>query len=162
VTEGDYTTRVASSQHENATSVKLKNFAHRLKLVFPGQSVAEIARKLGVPHPTVSNYFKHNRVPATEILTKIADETDVSLTWLLTDKGPQWVISTDESEAGGKTEDLKEDGISHSRLPEATKPPSLDSKGSEERVLAAHMQLIIEQNNLIIDLLQKIAAGLKL
>lgn len=34
------------------------------------------------------NYF-NGRLPATDILTKIANETGVSLTWLLTEKGPE-------------------------------------------------------------------------
>jgi transcriptional regulator with XRE-family HTH domain len=48
--------------------------------------MADIARRLELPHATVRNYFQ-GRMPAPEVLIKIANETNVSLNWLLTGKG---------------------------------------------------------------------------
>jgi transcriptional regulator with XRE-family HTH domain len=63
-----------------------EKFQDRLKQVFDNASMAEIARRLELPHATVRNYFQ-GRMPAPEVLIKIANETNVSLNWLLTGKG---------------------------------------------------------------------------
>lgn len=63
-----------------------ENFQDRLKQVFDNASMADIARRLELPHATVRNYFQ-GRMPAPEVLIKIANETNVSLNWLLTGKG---------------------------------------------------------------------------
>ena len=52
--------------------------------------MAQIARRIGVPHATVRNYFR-GRLPSPDVLIKIANETDVSLTWLLIGRGPQYL-----------------------------------------------------------------------
>jgi transcriptional regulator with XRE-family HTH domain len=62
------------------------DFQDRLKQVFDNGSMADIARRLDLPHATVRNYFQ-GRMPAPEVLIKIANETNVSLNWLLTGKG---------------------------------------------------------------------------
>ncbi len=48
--------------------------------------MAEIARRLGLPHATIRNYFQ-GRLPSPEVLIKIAAETNVSLNWLLAGDG---------------------------------------------------------------------------
>jgi len=63
-----------------------EDFQKRLQRAFDYASMADIARRIGVPHATVRNYFG-GRLPAPEVLIKIANQTDVSLTWLLTGKG---------------------------------------------------------------------------
>lgn len=63
-----------------------KEFAQRLGEVFGFASMADIARRIGVPHATIRNYFQ-GRLPAPEVLIKIAHETNVSLNWLLTGTG---------------------------------------------------------------------------
>lgn len=130
-------------------------FADRFQQVFPGLSVAEIARKLEIPHATARNYMR-GRTPAAEILIKIASETDVSLNWLLTGAGPQSVtlrpMTAEESKILSD-----ENGSSRPRL-QTDAPDAELRKGSEEKVLVAHLQLIIEQNNRIIDLLERLIA----
>lgn len=64
----------------------IEKFQDRLKQVFDNASMAEIARRLELPHATVRNYFQ-GRMPAPDVLIKIANETNVSLNWLLTGKG---------------------------------------------------------------------------
>ena len=71
-------------------------FSRRLSQAFDFARMSDIARRIGVPHATVRNYF-HGRMPAPEVLIKIAGETNVSLNWLLTGNGdvyvgpgPQW------------------------------------------------------------------------
>lgn len=65
-------------------------FSDRLRVAFGGASMAEVARRLGLPHATVRNYFQ-GRLPAADILERIAKETNVSLSWLLLDLGPRYV-----------------------------------------------------------------------
>ncbi len=67
-----------------------REFTERLKRAFDYQSMAEIARRLEVPHATIRNYFQ-GRLPAPEVLIKIADETNVSLNWLLLGQGEMYV-----------------------------------------------------------------------
>lgn len=65
-------------------------FQERLKQAFDFATMAEIARRIGVPHATVRNYFG-GRMPAPEVLIKIANETHVSLNWLLIGTGEMYV-----------------------------------------------------------------------
>ena len=51
--------------------------------------MAEVARQLKIPHATVRNYYL-GRLPAPEVLIKIANETSVSLNWLLTGVGDMY------------------------------------------------------------------------
>jgi len=66
-----------------------EDFRRRLNKVFDNGSMADIARQLNLPHATVRNYFQ-GRLPATEVLIKIANETGVSLNWLLLGKGEMY------------------------------------------------------------------------
>ena len=61
-------------------------FQERLSSAFGNASMAEIARRINAPHATVRNYFQ-GRMPAPEVLIKIANETNVSLNWLLLGTG---------------------------------------------------------------------------
>jgi AcrR family transcriptional regulator len=67
-----------------------KEFSERLSEAFDKATMAAIARRLGVPHATVRNYFG-GRMPSPEVLIKIARETNVSLNWLLTGTGERFV-----------------------------------------------------------------------
>src|SRR4051794_23923362 len=69
-----------------------EEFTQRLQRAFDYASMAEIARRIGVPHATVRNYFQ-GRMPAPDVLIKIANETNVSLNWLLTGKGEMFLAS---------------------------------------------------------------------
>lgn len=62
------------------------DFVERLRKLFGHASMAEIARRIDVPHATIRNYFQ-GRLPAPEVLIKLARETGVSLNWLLTGEG---------------------------------------------------------------------------
>ncbi|HMQ03132.1 MAG TPA: helix-turn-helix domain-containing protein [Pyrinomonadaceae bacterium] len=66
------------------------DFVYRLRRTFDFASMAAIARRIGVPHATVRNYFQ-GRVPAPDVLIKIANETDVSLNWLLSGTGEMYL-----------------------------------------------------------------------
>jgi transcriptional regulator with XRE-family HTH domain len=68
------------------------DFTERLKQAFDHATMAEIARRIDVPHATVRNYF-HGRMPAPEVLIKIASQTHVSLNWLLTGQGQMYVTA---------------------------------------------------------------------
>jgi AcrR family transcriptional regulator len=64
-------------------------FRERLEQAFGHATMAQIARRLGIPHATVRNYFG-GRLPAPEVLIKIANETNVSLNWLLMGTGEMY------------------------------------------------------------------------
>jgi transcriptional regulator with XRE-family HTH domain len=66
-----------------------KEFIERLTRAFDNDPMAEVARRLGVPHATVRNYYQ-GRHPAPEVLIKMSDESGVSLNWLLTGKGDMY------------------------------------------------------------------------
>ena len=63
-----------------------EGFVERLNKAFGGQTVASVARRLGVSHATVRNYYL-GRLPSPEVLILIANETGVSLNWLLLGEG---------------------------------------------------------------------------
>lgn len=63
-----------------------RDFIERLHKAFNNESMADVARRLKIPHATVRNYYK-GRLPAPEVLIKIANETRVSLNWLLIGTG---------------------------------------------------------------------------
>jgi transcriptional regulator with XRE-family HTH domain len=62
------------------------DFVDRLNKTFEGATMAVVAKRLGIPHATVRNYY-NGRLPAPEVLTKIAAATGVSLNWLLLGRG---------------------------------------------------------------------------
>ncbi len=66
------------------------DFSERLKQAFEYATMAEVARQLDVPHATVRNYYQ-GRMPAPEVLIKIANQTHISLNWLLTGSGPMFL-----------------------------------------------------------------------
>lgn len=65
-------------------------FTERLKQAFDFATMAEIARRIDVPHATIRNYFL-GRMPAPDVLIKIANQTHVSLNWLLTGSGQMYL-----------------------------------------------------------------------
>jgi transcriptional regulator with XRE-family HTH domain len=65
------------------------DFIARLRRSFDDASMAVVARRLGIPHATVRNYYQ-GRLPAPEVLIKIAGETGVSLNWLLMGAGEMY------------------------------------------------------------------------
>lgn len=74
-------------------------FVERLKLAFENASMAEIARRVEVPHATIRNYFQ-GRLPAPEVLIKIAAETNVSLNWLLLGAGEMYLRGAEPLDLG--------------------------------------------------------------
>ena len=66
-----------------------RKFIERLHAAFDNESMADVARRLKIPHATVRNYYQ-GRLPAPEVLIKIANETGVSLNWLLIGNGDKY------------------------------------------------------------------------
>ena len=66
-----------------------RDFTQRLRTAFDNESMADVARRLKIPHATVRNYYQ-GRLPAPEVLIKIANETGVSLNWLLIGTGDKY------------------------------------------------------------------------
>lgn len=69
-----------------------RSFQERLSRIFDYGSMADIARRLELPHATIRNYFG-GRLPSPDVLILIANETNVSLNWLLTGKGEMYAGS---------------------------------------------------------------------
>lgn len=67
----------------------VNDFVRRLNEAFGHASMAEVARRLKVPHATVRNYYQ-GRLPASDVLIKIANETGISLNWLLIGTGDMY------------------------------------------------------------------------
>ncbi|MCA1589154.1 MAG: helix-turn-helix domain containing protein [Acidobacteria bacterium] len=91
-----------------------ESFVERLREAFGFATMAEIARRIGVPHATVRNYFG-GRLPAPDVLIKIANETNISLNWLLTGKGEMF-LDPGASLDLGKLIDRKIDQIIERKL----------------------------------------------
>ncbi|HQY68728.1 MAG TPA: helix-turn-helix domain-containing protein [Pyrinomonadaceae bacterium] len=79
-------------------------FILRLNRAFDHASMADVARRLGIPHATVRNYYQ-GRMPAPEVLIKIANETNVSLNWLLIGTGDMYAGQTPKIGLGRFIED---------------------------------------------------------
>jgi len=86
------------------------NFKERLEKAFGYVTMAQIARRLGIPHATVRNYFG-GRLPAPEVLIKIANETNVSLNWLLMGTGDMYAGAPKNFDLGTILEQSIEDII---------------------------------------------------
>lgn len=76
-------------QNIRFTGIMNDEFILRLRKAFDNASMAVVARRLGIPHATVRNYYQ-GRLPAPEVLIKIATETGVSLNWLLIGTGDMY------------------------------------------------------------------------
>jgi transcriptional regulator with XRE-family HTH domain len=76
-----------------------EDFVKRLDKAFDHASMADVARKLSIPHATVRNYY-NGRLPAAEVLIKIARESGVSLNWLLLGRGEMYVQDTARVDIG--------------------------------------------------------------
>jgi transcriptional regulator with XRE-family HTH domain len=68
------------------------DFQSRLRRTFEDATMAQIARRIDVPHATIRNYFS-GRLPAPEVLIKIAKATNISLNWLLLGTGEMYAGS---------------------------------------------------------------------
>ena len=74
-------------------------FVDRLRAAFGGASMAVVARRLGLPHATGRNYYQ-GRLPAPEVLMKIAAETGLSLNWLLMGAGEMYAADIKGADLG--------------------------------------------------------------
>lgn len=81
-----------------------KEFIGRLNRAFDYGSMADVSRRLGIPHATVRNYYQ-GRMPASDVLIKIANETNVSLNWLLIGTGDMYAGQTPKVGLGRFIED---------------------------------------------------------
>lgn len=76
-----------------------EDYVRRLERAFDGQSMADVARRLGIPHATVRNYY-NGRLPAADVLIKIARASGVSLDWLLLGRGEMYAGDTAKVDIG--------------------------------------------------------------
>lgn len=81
-----------------------EGFQERFKKMFDFASMAEIARVIEVPHATVRNYFS-GRLPAPEVLIKIANATSISLNWLLLGQGEMYAAKRRSIDLNGLLEE---------------------------------------------------------
>jgi AcrR family transcriptional regulator len=102
-------------------------FTERLKAAFDNATMAEIARRLNVPHATIRNYFQ-GRMPAPEVLIKIANETNVSLNWLLAGTGEMYLRGREPLDLGDLIDRRIEELID--RRMGVTLPPEVQNLGA--------------------------------
>jgi len=55
-----------------------------------GLNVTEFSISTGIPYRTLQQYLADNRAPAAEALTKICEQTNIDINWLLTDQGSMY------------------------------------------------------------------------
>lgn len=67
------------------------SFRDRLEKAIGDQSPFPWAERLGIGKSTFSGPWNHGAIPQTKTLIKIAQNTDISLNWLLTGRGPETV-----------------------------------------------------------------------
>lgn len=101
---------VVTFEREGKTGVMNKierdlSFSSRFRKLFEFATMSEVSKRLNVPHATVRNYY-HGRLPAPDILIKIANETGVSLTWLLTGSGEMYLTAAGGRDLGRALEGL--------------------------------------------------------
>ncbi len=94
-----------------------ENFQQRLGRLFDNASMAVIARRLGIPHATVRNYFG-GRLPSPDVLIKIANETNASINWLLTGTGEMYAQYSTSPDALGKLFDRRIEEVVERKLAE--------------------------------------------
>jgi len=104
-----------------------REFVDRLNKTFEGATMAVVAKRLGIPHATVRNYY-HGRLPAPEVLIKIAATTGVSLNWLLLGRGE--MFSGETGPIGlGRFLELKIGEIIDQKLDARLSPPIQQFRG---------------------------------
>lgn len=106
-------------------------FVRRLREIFDGASMAEIARRLELPHATIRNYFG-GRLPSSDVLIRIAETTGVSINWLLTGKGPVYLSEAKEIDIDSLIDRKIEEAIGR-RLSAVgeVKPPASNAVNAE-------------------------------
>lgn len=85
-----------------------EEFALRLKIAFDNASNAEIARRLRTTDATVKLYVDAVRLPIFEILVEISRVTGINLNWLMTGRGPQRSMRSDELFSDEETQAIRE------------------------------------------------------
>ena len=109
-----------------------QEFVARLNTTFGNATVAEVARRLQLPHATVRNYYL-GRLPAPEVLMNISEQTNVSLTWLLSGKGAMYVGDLQRTDIAAVLEMMIENVVErklNERLGAAVKGESFDLAAS--------------------------------
>ncbi len=93
-------------------------FALRLKIAFDHASNAEIARRLKTTDATVKMYTDAMRLPVYEILVEISRVTGINLNWLMTGKGPQRVLRSENLFSDEEMNSIRELALRSGRTPE--------------------------------------------
>lgn len=79
-------------------------FRDRLAKVIGDQEPYPWAERLGIGKSTFAGPWIKGAIPQTKTLLKIAQNTDISLNWLLAGRGPERIGERDVTAAGRKTE----------------------------------------------------------
>jgi transcriptional regulator with XRE-family HTH domain len=104
-----------------------EDFVRRLQQAFGGATMAGVAKRLGLPHATVRNYYQ-GRLPAPEVLIRIAQETGISLNWLLIGEGEMYAGDAKGIDIGKLLEAKIEEVIARRMSqPEVTRSGSVDA-----------------------------------
>lgn len=119
-------------------------FRERLSRIFDHGTMADIARRLDLPHATIRNYFG-GRLPSPDVLIKIADETNVSINWLLSGDGEMFAGNPKGLDIGIVIEE-KIAAIIEQKLAERFDPPAQDL-GTVDEVPAFDVEGSLDRYN---------------
>ncbi|NJK63114.1 MAG: helix-turn-helix transcriptional regulator [Synechococcaceae cyanobacterium SM2_3_1] len=70
---------------------------YRLRQIIGNSTILHFAKRIGVPDSTMRKYLNGHQ-PTADRLVTIAEATGISLQWLLTGEGPQYLDSEEEEE----------------------------------------------------------------
>ncbi|WP_170973010.1 helix-turn-helix domain-containing protein [Citrobacter sp. wls718] len=113
------------------TQVGKESIRDRMKALFKGRSLRKVSLDWDIPYSTLNNYFARSATPSVEILVKISEVENVSLTWLAT--GRNDVFIADEAHRGSSADSpqkgLVEDGM-EGITPALTGTPATSIEGA--------------------------------
>lgn len=86
----------------------MENFKTRLIFIFPNETIASIAAKIGMSQVGLSKVFSKGTLPKAETLINISELTGCNLTWLMTGKENPYLNTPDENEKSEQEVEIKQ------------------------------------------------------
>lgn len=141
---------------KNLTNVENSHFVARFIEVCGGSQPAEIARLLNISYQAAKNYLQ-GRLPDSNVLMSIAEQTSYSIHWLLTGNGEKYVKInlekdtlklSDEFKALIKEECQKnvEEILSHSKENVQAKVIVLKSENIKEEKIIQNSDTVLKES----------------
>lgn len=91
------------------THMGKESIRDRIKSLFKGRSLRKVSLDWGLPYSTLNNYFSRSATPSVDVLVKISEIENVSLTWLA--MGDDGVLVVDEVHRGSIKQKHNDEGV---------------------------------------------------